>query len=796
MKIIRSTVIRELGLSAVRLFRQAWASGYLLPLASSLTFGMGGIMLLSAVVGQAFFPHGLTRQTRIGHIMVEDTRIGARTSPSIDQLVAWRGRLESFDEIEGFVRKSETLRGEDGARRVEVVWAGPALLALLDLQPRAGHALPEDDPASGEASVLVSPGLALAVFGSELSALGKTLTIDSQPLEVIGILPRELQDRLGSGERVDLMRLLNRRHRGAVEVIAHLRSGVSFSEAQAELDLWVGVQPRPPGQSDEARFRLLGPSDLLPSSTRDLLRLALVGVLLLLLVMGSNVLHLLAAQQDAQRRELAVRWSLGASRATLFWWRWGTVLLPATLAVCAGPLLASWGLTALGRAASTDQTLFARTEISRNAILFALPAVVVFAGALSGALALLRTRHPLLLDLQRDLRSSRPARLSGAIHQAQLTSIVAAATVLAVAASLLIGSNLRLSRLDLGFERDGLLAMQLSLPEWKYRDATARQLFVDALDRELAAQPALANHAYASSAPPESGVFLGEVVLGDHFDPPALSSPIGMSSVTAGYFRTLGQRIVAGREFSADEVRPGAPVIIISEATARLVAADSRTAVGQRIRFGDEWREVVGVVADVHSQGLVESLSGLNAYWPFSHLRPTVSLLIRGDDSAGQTVKSLAARLDPDVLVEWSTMAARWEKSIAASRVLGLLLSILGLLTLALAGLGLYAMMGRQVDRQCGSLAVRMALGATPQDARTWVLRSAMWRCALGIALGLLLSYPFCRLLSEQLFAGEPDDPTARLVAAALSLGAAISGAWVPAARATRIEPSEILKCG
>jgi putative ABC transport system permease protein len=235
-------------------------------------------------------------------------------------------------------------------------------------------------------------------------------------------------------------------------------------------------------------------------------------------------------------------------------------------------------------------------------------------------------------------------------------------------------------------------------------------------------------------------------------------------------------------------------VAVIAERTARAFGVAPEAIVGQHMRFGTQWREVVGVVADVRTPGLADSLAGLHAYWPLTRHGASMTLLVRAEDGVAAGIRGLLAGYDPDVVVEPAPMNALLQRSLHGTQFLVALFCVLAVLAGLMAVFGVYAVLSHVATAQRGSIAVRMAVGATEADVQRWLV----WKCLstglAGVAVGAALSYPFGRLLSGHLFGVPADSLAARLLVAALVLAATAIAGWVPSLRASRVPPHGVLK--
>ncbi len=525
-----------------------------------------------------------------------------------------------------------------------------------------------------------------------------------------------------------------------------------------------------------------------------MIRVATAAGIILLIVTASNVAHLLAARAESQRKTFAVRWALGAGRWSLFSWRAQSALLLTLLSGLAATALSSGVFKAVAGTLPRELRFLGGIEASSGTFLFATCVcllILVCFGSLPG---LFRARRLLIRDLMEDQRFGRHSSLGRAFSQIHIVTMVAASFVLAVASYLVVATVFSLGRADLGFQAKGLYSVTVNLPEWKYREEVPRTAFFEMLAERLFSLLDVSSISIASGAPPEPGILASEMEFGDEARGGPAPTVIGRSLIGQDYFRTLGQRVAAGRNFGDDDFRQETGVVIISRATSQLLGSDPEAALGQQIRFGEELREVIGVVADIRTPGILATLDRHHVYFPLTNYRRSMTILVRTRINPGTTLRTVIRDLDPDVIAETVAMETRVADSIEGIRFLKILLSLMASLAIGLAVIGVYGMLSNFAIQQRGQIALRMAVGADEKAVRLWLLWKGLSKGLVGLAMGLLASYPFCRLLTDQLFEVEPDSMAARIVAAIAILSATTAATWLPAVRASQVAPFDVLK--
>jgi len=694
----------------------------------------------------------------------------------------YRDQNRVFEDLAAFSPAEFNLTGA-GASPERVA----GLRVTANLFPLLGVAavLPE-----GDNVVLLSHAFWQRRFGADPQIAGRSLQLDGSPYTVAGILPAELRTApLDADLFVPLvLRPDPTRNAGAVQMLARLKPGVSLPQALAGMKAVAANLERqyhpyrgPQGQDAGYNVTVAGLRDELYGRLRRPLDVLLGAVGLLLLVACANVANLLLARAAARHQEIAIRQALGASR-----WQLVRQMLveSALLSLCgaaAGLLLANWSLDAL--LALTPENLPA---VHLN------PAVLGF----SLLLALLTT---IVFSLAPALRL-RP------LAPSLVTAEVALSLTLLIAAGLLTKSLLTLQHVNPGFRPDQLLTLRITLPRQQYPENHQTAAFYRQLLERLESTPGVTAAGVSTRLPLTGGP--GADPFSIEGRPYSASGPVRQvvhsQVVSPGYFRAMGIRLVAGRLLT-DRDAPGAePVVIINETMARGFWPDPKDPpLGKRIvlgapRPGSVWLTIAGIAGDVRVAGLDRApLPQMYVPLPQSPAR-SVALVLRasGDNAAlAGLARAAVASLDPEQPVyDVRTMEQRRAATLAPSRFQTLLLGTFAVLALLLASAGIYGVVSYSVARRTREIGIRMALGAEPAGVRALVLRQGMTPVLVGLALGLAAALALSRVLSTLLYQVSPTDPLI-FAAAPLALAlAALAACYVPALRATRIDPVSALR--
>lgn len=771
-----------------------WISPYAIAIGVNIALGTAGLTLQLSILYRVGQTYGYFDRDQLAVLMSEHRRFGVRTSPATDVLVAWRDQLHSYDGIAGLAIEQASVSSDGVTRILNAAVVDPLILEMIDVTPLVGRSFDTASVPSVDSGVLVTAALARIEYGGLREALGRTLVVNGRQMEIIGVVPAFFGERLSPGNLISLVLPIDYSRYSSIQVLSRLRPGYTPRQAQAELDAWASAQPEALTRGGDLHWVVLTRSELMDSRTVRLSAVAILAAFILVGVMVSNLTHLLKAQTECQRRELATRWALGAGRWRLLRWRLRRALTLTLFAGAAAAGLAHYGLAVITLALPHHFRFLAGTRVHAGAFGWALASGVVIVLVCASLFDPFRRSKSLRRDLFEDRGLGRRQTFGGMLADLHVVTVVAASIVLSIAAYLVAGSVYRLVRLDVGFEVDDLISTTIALPDWKFGDQASRAAAFESILDRLASDPRIESVTIASQPPPQLGVFLGEI----EFDGQAQigQAPSIVASMYTGhnYFRTLRQELVAGRSFDEAELFNNAPVVIVSEATAQLITADPRTVVGRSIRFGQERCEIVGVAANIRTPGLAQELRSLQVYWPLIDYRSTMTILVRTSSETDLSLLQTLATFDPDIVAEPARMRTLIADSMADVRSLAILFCLMAVLAILLATASIYAIMSNFANSQRGQIALRMALGANQSTVRLLVLWRGISRCGVGIGVGLVASYPSSRLLAGYLFGEGPDSTQARLVAAVIVLAAAALATWLPATRAARTPPTQILK--
>lgn len=737
-----------------------------------------------------------------------------------------RDQATSFESAAAYDAAFFDARGGARAERLQAAIVTSNYFQVLGAAPALGAGFESGrrssvEDASGTRQVVLSYGYWRSRFGGDNAILGKLLELDGSSYMVTGVMPQGFVP-LVEGAKLWIAfeelprRYLQSRSSRWHSVVARLAPGATEDAARRELaKIFAGLEESYPDRNAHYSANLGPLSQELVGDLRAPLITLLVSVGLVLLVACANVAGLLLVHAARRAPETALRKALGATRWSLLKDRAVETVLLGALGGTLGVGLATVLTRVLLRSSPIELPSFVSLALG--------PRMLVFAGALSLMVGVALALGSAALRAQegtaKTLRSGTSrARASQPVLTALLVGELALATVLVVGAGLLVSSLGELLRVDPGFESEHLAFVEVGLPPQsgpggqQHRARQREQLLETA-----AAVPGVRRAALATDAPLQGG-YSATVVSGAD-TPLAADRPWGGATrvyrhlVTPGYFDTLGIPVLRGRGVEITDRGASQPVVVVTEAFAQKMWPGQR-ALGQRLKLGRplepdadvsqvSWLTVVGVVADHRFRSLVPDAGGApedpDIYFPMEQQDPGDVVVAVATDSdpapALSTLRLQLERLDPDLVVfNAETVGERLFRETARSRFASSLLAGFAAVTLFLAALGIYGMVGYQVAARLREIGIRMALGASGSRVVGDVVRAAARWMVFGVVAGLVTAGLAVRLLRSQLYGVAPLEPRVYLVATLLLLGAGIVAALVPGLRAGRVDPATVLR--
>ena len=712
----------------------------------------------------------------------------------------------AFASVAGIRAARQTLTGRGPPVQVRVARITASFFSTLQVNPAFGQGPAEaEDLGGGPRTAVLTDSFWRREFGGDRGVVGRTLTLDGRTYQVGGVMPADFHFPLLRQAEVLLpmaMEGKEKEFRGMnwVTGVARLKPGASVGDAQAELDV---SAPRIHAQIGEhAGWRMEAQPllDDLIGPVKPALTALFGAVLLALLIACANVASLLLARGMARQRELAIRAALGAGRGALVRHLIVEALVLAALGGLLVVLASPWILGALLALAPPDMPRLEEVHIDGAVLAFALVASMG-AGLLAGLAPALQLTSPQLMEV---LKNGSGGTARWRARSALVVAETALAFMLAVGAGLMIRTLSGLLEVPSGLAApERVLVADLDLPPSRY---PAERIFAVAQDltRRLEAEPGTRSAALMTSVPldPRAHNEFGFELEGGEPFPPGQSPKAEILWATPGYLATMGIPLVRGRDIAWSDVRTAPHVLLVNEAFVRRLIPQGEP-LGRRISEvlgpgNDPWT-IIGVIGDVHTKGLDRTPAPLMVVPLMQYAVPGLRVAIRaasGDPMSFLPVlRADVAALDPDLpLSAARPLSQIVNESVTEQRFQMTLLSVFAALTLALAALGIYGVMAYSVAQRAREIGIRMALGADSSVVLQMVMGSAFRLALVGVALGTLGALLGTRILASLVYQVSTTDPLTLSVTAAVLLSSAVLASWVPARRATQVDPAISLR--
>jgi putative ABC transport system permease protein len=733
---------------------------------------------------------------------------------TVADFVDWRNQNQVFENMAAIVAFRSNLTGGGEPESVVALRASASLFPLLRAHFAVGRGfLPEEDRAGAERVVVISHGLWQRRYAADPQLIGQKITLNNEAYTVIGVTAPDFQfprrgevphTYLYGATKPDLylpiaftLEQMKDRRGNPLMVIARLKPGVSLQQATADMNAIARrlTELYPVTNTDKgARLAPLHQQTVGKARTALLVLLGAVGFVLL--IACANVANLLLARAAGRQKEMAIRAALGASR-----WRVVRQLLTESLLLAfsggaAGLLLAWWGVELLLAIApdSLPRAYDIRldTRVAGFTLVVSLLTGIVF-GLLPALQAAKINPGVTLKEGGRDAAGLLRRRLRGFL----VVSEVALAFVLLIGAGLLIRSFTRLTEVDPGIDPQGVLTMDIKLPPAKYSDGRGASFFQQYLER-VRALPGVEAAATVVPLPLSGSHASAAFRIEGRPSPTEETFNAGLRIISPDFFKTFRVSLVNGRLLAESDGAKAPPVVVVNESLARIYFANEDP-LGKRIIIFGGTRAIVGVVVDVKHSALDEEAKA-EIYLPMAQF-PTgyMSLAVR---TGGDPMQLLAAvrgqvrAVDKDQPISnIETMDRLMAKSVAPRRFNLLLLGVFALVGLALAGMGLYGVMSYTVTQRTREIGVRMAMGAQIGDVLRQIIGEGMKLAIIGALLGLGGAFALTRLLKTMLFGVSATDPLTFIVIAAVLSIVSLLACWIPARRATKVDPMVALRC-
>jgi putative ABC transport system permease protein len=741
-------------------------------------------------------------------------------SVSFPDYLEWRGEQNVFEDLAARMPAGGVITGSGDPERVIGRLVTASFFSTLGVPPHLGRSFSAAEDQPGGARVMViSHELWQRRFGGDPAVINKAINYNGEPWTIIGVLPARFdfygRDNISNDIFMPLGHLasddfMHDRKSHTVRVIGRLKAGVSLEQARATITALAQRQAaQHPDSNTDTGANLRSLLDDYVGDSRRALLVVFAAVGFMLLIACANVANLMLARATTRRREIALRLALGASR-----WRVARQLLTECLLLSVGGgalgiLLATWGVNLLIRLEPDSLSRLDDVSVDWQALGFTFLVTVIVAVLFGLAPALQSARARLSEALKEGGRSS-ASGLAGKLRGSLVATEVALALILLIGAGLTLKSFGRLTSVDPGYDTHNVLTLRLRLPDGKYRDAGQTSAFSRAAIARVSSLPGVERVALATGFPLGRATDVNYLIEGQPEPQPGRAAPAIRLDVSEEYHRVLNISLLHGRLFTAHDTESSPLVVIVDEQLAAQAFPNLPLpqVLGKRLRQGGDsagWREIVGVVRHVKQNGLDEEgrsqiyrpLEQITPKWKANLMRAN-DLLVKTSVEPGSLIGAIKKEIqgiDKDQpIAQVQTLESKLDISLAPQRFTLLLLTVFALIALLLASAGIYGVMSYTVTQRTQELGIRMALGAQAVDVLRLVLVKGMRLALAGVALGLLGAFALTRLMTSLLFGVTPTDGVTFILVSLVLLAVALLACYVPARRATKVDPLVALR--
>ncbi len=715
-------------------------------------------------------------------------------------------RARGFSQFSAYRHHSATMVGHGQAQRVTCILATPNFFPMLGLQPATGRSFTEEESVYGKGRVvLLSANFWRSKFGGDPGIVGKTLNLDGESFEIVGIVPSIP----GEMFTVDMYLPaafsppeLEARNARYLSLMGRLAQGVTPQQAAAELtSLAEGIARDHPASEPGWSVYLTQAHEEFTQEARQPLVLLSAAVALVLLIACANLAGLLLVRASARRKEFAVRASLGAGTPRMFR---QLVLESTLLSLAAGIVGAGLAWVVVRLISSAEVTTFPRLEAAAVDLLtlgFNFAAALA-AGLLFGLAPALQVLRLNLADTLKDEgRGTSAGTGASAARKILVVSEVALSVILLTGAGLLLRTFQSIGRIDPGFHSEGVLTLRATLPEARYPTPESRAGYVERLQDRLRALPGATQTGITTALPLSQTNWRATFITTGESSGAGKPQMATYNAITPGYLDAVGARLLLGRDFSRTDTLQSPPVVLISEAL-RKAHFSGVDPVGRFLKLKvaryEYDAEIVGVVRDMAHLELDEG-PRVAVYQPHAQLPwPFLSMALRTNgepETLIPSVRKVFAELDSELAVDRITsLSALVDRSLSQRRLAMRLLSLFAAAAVLLAAIGLYGVLAAAVTQRVREFGVRIAMGATAWDLVTLVLRGGLGLSVAGLAAGLLAAPVGARLLTKMLYGVQPIDPLTYTGVGFVVLVVSLLACLIPAWRAGRTDPASALR--
>ena len=787
------------------------APGFTLVAVLSLALGIGVNTTIFSMVN-ALILRPLPYEDAQRLVVVQQTQLkqGIRGgSVSFGDFVDWRNESSLFERIAAYSERSFNLAGEREPERVKGASVSADLFRTLGVSPVHGRdLLAAEDRPNAERVALISHSLWQRRFNSDLNLTGKTLKVNGENYSVVGVMPPNFKYPSNAELWTPLALDTTEADRGNhyLTCIARLKPGVTIEAAQAQLaTIAQRLEAEHPATNKGWGVRVVSlREELIDEDARTVLVALLGAVLFVLLIACANVANLLLARSVSREKEMAIRTALGAGRTRVIRQLLTESVLISLAGGALGVLLAMWGIDLLVTAIPEQMPFWVRFDIDARVLLFTL-SVSLLTGIIFGLVPALQASKPdLQVSLKEGSRSATEGVRRNRLRSLLVVSEIALTLVLLIGATLMMKSFMRLQEVAPGFDPKNVLTLQLWVqgPQYEQDEGRVRSFYSQAVER-ISALPGVQAVGAVSMLPLDGDSSTSSFVVENHPVPQGEEELAGHTVATPNFLSALGIPLLRGRDFAETDDENAPPVVIVNEWMAHRYFPNE-TAVGKRIRLGgpeSRWRTIIGVVGDIKRLTLRDKEE---AQLYFAHKQDSwnsMTIVVRTNladpGSLSGAVRGAIWAIDKDqpiYNVRTMERVLAVSETIWVARVFGMLFAVLAGVALLLAVGGLYGVIAYSVSQRTHEIGIRMALGAKQGDVLRMVLGQGMVLVAAGLAVGLVGAFIVTRILASSLYGVMATDPVSFASIALLLAGIALLASYIPARRATRVDPMVALR--
>ena len=727
---------------------------------------------------------------------------GGSVSPP--DFVDYRERQQSFERLAASASWEASLTGGAEPERVKSARVTEGYFETLGVEPIYGRTFTREEEQSGRDQIVVlGNGIWQQRFGGDPNILGQTITLNDRSYTVVGIMPAGFQYPRDVELWVPLVfgtpqTSVRRFH--FLRPVGRLKAGVSLEQAQADFtSIARQLAEQYPDSNREYGAGLVSMSERIIGSMRQPLLILSGAVAFVLLIACANIASLLLARASARQKEIAIRAALGASRARIARQMLTESILLSIFGGALGLLVALWGINALVALSSDNIPRVKEVGIDGRVLGFTL-AVSIVTGIIFGLIPAIQASRTDLNETLKEGGRSAATAMGQWIRRALVVFEVAIALTVLIGAGLMIKSFMKLSEVDPGFKPANVLTMQVALAAQKYPEPSQRTAFFQQLVHRVESLPGVQAVGTISQLPMSGQQEDTRFTIEGKPAGPDEQSYANSRVASPDYFRALGIPLLKGRYFTDADSMTAPQVVIISDSFARRFFPEEDP-IGQHIAIdiGEPWKgEIVGVVGDIRHNGL--AADSWREMYVNQYQAPTAgaNLVVRAASDPTRltaAIKSEAHQMDKDVPVyNVQTMEKLVSESVAQPRFRTLLLAIFAAIAMTLAAVGIYGVMSYYVTQRTHEIGIRMALGASSRDVMKMVVRQGMALAVAGLGIGLVGAFLLSKLMASLLYQISASDPATFAIISATLAAVAFLASYVPARRATKVDPLVALR--